>query len=92
MGTGRQRNTFGHAETDGAASSGNTANFAKLVTSGYDAVKAIYPQAKVIVHIDEGNNPNRYIWLFDGLKADGGKWDVIACHSTLIQRHRTGAS
>ena len=31
----------------------------------------------MIVHIDEGNNPNRYIWLFDGLKADGGKWDVI---------------
>ena len=43
----------------------------------YDAVKTIYPEAKVIVHIDQGNNPNRYIWLFDGLKADGGKWDVI---------------
>ena len=58
----------GMLKPDGEASRGNTANFAKLVTSGYDDVKAIYPQAKVIVHIDEGNNPNRYIWLFDGLK------------------------
>ncbi len=67
----------GMLKPDGAASSGKTANFAQLVTAGYDAVKTIYPEAKVIVHIDQGNNPNRYIWLFDGLKADGGKWDVI---------------
>lgn len=53
----------GMLKPDGAASSGKTANFAQLVTAGYDAVKTIYPEAKVIVHIDQGNNPNRYIWL-----------------------------
>ena len=62
---------------DGKASSGNTANFAELVKSGYNAVKEIYPYAQVIIHIDEGNNPNRYNWIFDGLKENGAKWDII---------------
>ena len=55
----------------------NAANFAAYVNAGYDAVKAIYPKAKVIVHIDEGNNLGRYTWIFDELKNHGGKWDVI---------------
>lgn len=62
---------------DGKASSGNTANFAELVKSGYNAVKEIYPDAQVIIHIDEGNNPNRYNWIFDGLKENGANWDII---------------
>lgn len=62
---------------DGKASAGNTSNFAQLINAGYDAVKGVYPEAKVIIHIDEGNNPNRYNWLFDGLQADGARWDVI---------------
>ena len=33
------------------------------------------PKSSVVAA--EKFNPNRYIWLFDGLKADGGKWDVI---------------
>ena len=55
----------------------NAANFAAYVNAGYDAVKAIYPKAKVIVHIDEGNNLGRYTWIFDELKSHNGKWDVI---------------
>ena len=55
----------------------NAANFAAYVNAGYDAVKAIYPEAKVIVHIDEGNNLGRYTGIFDKLKDNGGKWDVI---------------
>ena len=55
----------------------NAANFAAYVNAGYDAVKAVYPQAKVIVHVDEGNNLGRYTWLFGELKKNGGKWDVI---------------
>ena len=42
-----------------------------------NAVKEIYPDAQVIIHIDEGNNPNRYNWIFDGLKENGAKWDII---------------
>ena len=55
----------------------NASNFSAYITAGYDAVKAVYPQAKVIVHIDEGNNLGRYTWIFDELKNHGGKWDVI---------------
>lgn len=55
----------------------NMANFAAYVTAGYDAVKEVYPQAKVIVHLDQGNDLHRYTWIFDGLKQNGAKWDVI---------------
>ena len=44
----------------------NGAQFATLVNAGYDAVKAIFPDSKVIVHIDSGN-----------LKTNGGKYDII---------------
>ena len=55
----------------------NAANFAAYINAGYDAVKAVYPQAKVIVHVDEGHNLDRYTWLFGELKKNDGKWDVI---------------
>ena len=55
----------------------NAANFAAYINAGYDAVKAVYPQAKVIVHVDEGHNLDRYTWLFGELKKNAGKWDVI---------------
>lgn len=55
----------------------NMANFVAYINAGYDAVKAIYPEAKVIVHLDKGNNLSQYTWMFDGLKQNGAKWDVI---------------
>lgn len=55
----------------------NMANFAAYVNAGYNAVKAVYPDAKVIVHLDKGNKLSQYIWMFDGLKQHGAKWDVI---------------
>ncbi len=60
------------------------ANFAAYVNAGYDAVKAVYPEAKVIVHLDKGNNLGYYTWLFDGLKQNGAKWDVIGMSLILI--------
>lgn len=71
-------------DTDGAdalavtgRASKNMANFAAYVNAGYDAVKAVYPDAKVIVHLDKGNKLSQYTWMFDGLKQHGAKWDVI---------------
>ena len=55
----------------------NMANFAAYVNAGYNAVKAVYPDAKVIVHLDKGNKLSQYTWMFDGLKQHGAKWDVI---------------
>lgn len=61
---------------DGKASSGMN-NFAQLVNAGYEAVKAIDTSIKVIVHISNGYDNNLFRWIFDGLKNNGGKWDVI---------------
>ena len=55
----------------------NMANFAALVNKGYDAVKAVDAAIKVIVHISNGHDNSLFRWIFDGLKNNGGKWDVI---------------
>lgn len=61
---------------DGKASTA-MANFTQLINAGYDAVKSVYPGTKVIVHISNGFDNGLFRWLFDGLKNNGGKWDVI---------------
>ena len=61
---------------DGKAST-NMAGFAQLVNAGYDASKAVFPEAKVIVHVSNGFNNSLFRWVFDGLKSNGAKWDVI---------------
>jgi arabinogalactan endo-1,4-beta-galactosidase len=61
---------------EGKAST-NMANFAQLVTAGYDAVKAVDASIKVIVHVSNGYNNTLFRWMFDGLKANNAKWDVI---------------
>jgi arabinogalactan endo-1,4-beta-galactosidase len=58
---------------------GSTSNFtslAGLINSGYNASKAVYPNAKVIVHLANGYKMNDFRWFFDNLKAKGGKWDI----------------
>ncbi|WP_312740963.1 glycoside hydrolase family 53 protein [Sphingobacterium multivorum] len=61
---------------DGKASV-SMANYATLNKAGYDAVKAVFPEAKVIVHLHNGFDNDLFRWMFDGLKNNGGKWDVI---------------
>jgi arabinogalactan endo-1,4-beta-galactosidase len=61
---------------DGKASV-NMKNFAELVLSGYNGVKAVNPTSKVVVHISNGYDNSLFRWMFDGLKANGAKWDVI---------------
>ncbi|NLD50644.1 MAG: glycosyl hydrolase, partial [Clostridiaceae bacterium] len=55
----------------------NMRNFALLVNSGYDAVKSVFPNAKVIVHISNGFDNSLFRWIFDGLKSNGAKYDII---------------
>ena len=52
-------------------------NYAAYELAGYEAVKAVYPNAKVVVHIDKGQELGRFTWIFNILKNNGGKWDVI---------------
>lgn len=55
----------------------NMKNFAELVLSGYNAVKDVSPTSRVIVHISNGYDNALFRWMFDGLKNNGAKWDVI---------------
>ena len=61
---------------DGKASV-SMSNFTQLINSGYDGVKSVFPSAKVIVHISNGYDNSLFRWIFDGLKLNGAKYDVI---------------
>jgi arabinogalactan endo-1,4-beta-galactosidase len=61
---------------DGKAST-NMSNFAELVTAGYNASKAVFPTAKVIVHISNGHDNSLFRWIFDGLKTYNAPYDII---------------
>jgi arabinogalactan endo-1,4-beta-galactosidase len=55
----------------------NMANYAKFFNAGYNAVKAISPSSKVMVHISNGYDNALFRWNLDGLKNNGAVWDVI---------------
>jgi arabinogalactan endo-1,4-beta-galactosidase len=55
----------------------NWPQLAQLINKGYDAIKAVSPTTKVVLHIDQGNNNARFRWWFDAAKANGAKYDVI---------------
>lgn len=53
-------------------------NYAALSNAGYDAVKAILPNAYVIVHIAGAYNAADYQgWFYKEFKEAGGKFDMI---------------
>lgn len=52
-------------------------NFTRLVNAGYDAVKAVFPEAQVIVHVDSGDSQYRFDRIFGKLAAEGGRYDII---------------
>jgi arabinogalactan endo-1,4-beta-galactosidase len=47
-----------------------------LLQAGYDAVKSVAPGSRVILHLDDGGNLDKYTWYFDHLRALGVQWDV----------------
>lgn len=55
----------------------NWSQLAQLLNKGYEATKAIDPKIKVIVHLDEGNNNEKFRWFFDNATANNVKYDVI---------------
>ncbi|WP_247235327.1 glycosyl hydrolase 53 family protein [Telluribacter sp. SYSU D00476] len=59
---------------------GSTANWpqlAQLINKGYDAIKAVSPMSKVILHLDQGNNSQRFRTWFDNARTHGARYDVI---------------
>ncbi len=51
-------------------------NFKAYINTGYAAVKSVFPDAKVVVHIDGGENSNYTTWIFGGV-LKGANYDVI---------------
>jgi len=52
-------------------------NFAAMIDTGYSAVKAVDSTTQVIVHLSNGHDDSMYRWMFDGLKSNGARWDII---------------
>ncbi|GAB3638564.1 hypothetical protein GCM10027422_41540 [Hymenobacter arcticus] len=52
-------------------------NFAQFVDQGYAAVKAVSPTSKVIAHFANGQDNGAFRYYFDGLQANGARWDVM---------------
>ena len=55
----------------------NPKQYAGFFAAGYDAVKAVFPDAKVIVHLDNGFDSSLYNRNLEALKDNGAKWDII---------------
>lgn len=55
----------------------NWPQLAQLINKGYDAIKAVDPKIKVILHVDQGNNNKRFRTWFDNATKYGAKYDVI---------------
>ena len=55
----------------------NMKQYAGLTDAGYGAVKAVFPKAEVIVHLDGAFDPHRYDFIFDGLRKYKARFDMI---------------
>ena len=55
----------------------NPKQYAGLFAAGYQAVKEVFAEAIVIVHLDNGWKTSLYDWNLDILKNNGAKWDMI---------------
>ena len=55
----------------------NPRQYAGFIRTGYDAVKKVFPNAIVIVHLDRGHKQSLYDWNLDIVRKYGGKWDMI---------------
>ncbi len=54
----------------------NPEQYAGFIKAGCEAAKAVYPNTKVIVHLDNGYDDRLYSRNLDVLKAGGVNWDI----------------
>lgn len=52
-------------------------SLAQLINQGYAAIKKVSPTSKVILHVDRGNDNQRFLTWFDSATAHHAKYDVI---------------
>ncbi len=61
----------------GEVTNNNFTNLALLLKSGYNATKACNSGTQVIIHTADANSDANARWFYDGIKAQGVKWDII---------------
>lgn len=74
-------------DTNGDIEGGWT-RYASLELAGYNAVKSIFPDAKVIVHLNDAYQDNN--WFYRRLKQEGGKFDIIGLSHYPMQTEWSG--
>ena len=65
------------ASITGKVSGSSVNHFVEYFNAGSDAVAAVYPDASVILHLDNGWNYSTLQWFYDLMKANGAKYDMI---------------
>ena len=55
----------------------NPEQYAGFIGAGYDAVKEVFPEATVIVHLDRGHRQSLYDNNLDTILKYGGKFDMV---------------
>ena len=55
----------------------NPEQYAGFIRAGYDAVKEVFPNAIVIIHLDRGHKQSLYDWNLDIVRKYGGKFDMV---------------
>ncbi len=55
----------------------NMAAYAALNKAGYEAAKKVYPEAQMIVHLDNGYDREQYVNMFDSLRSYRSPFDAI---------------
>ena len=63
--------------------------YAGFIRTGYDAVKEVFPQAIVIVHLDNGYNPKLYDWNLGILQQYGARFDMVGMSLYPYWAHRS---
>ena len=53
------------------------ANYASFFKAGYEVVKQVDANIKVMVHLSNGFDNNLFRWNLDGLRQNGASWDII---------------
>ena len=62
--------SMGHIKTE-------PKHYAGFIRTGYKAVKEVFPEAIVIVHLDRGHRPDLYDWNLGILRKYGAKFDMV---------------
>lgn len=49
----------------------------QIINAGYEAVKAVSPSSRVVIHLDDGSKVNKFDYFLNELDSRGAKYDVI---------------